>query len=335
MKGQKNITVCSRKASPNKLLMILLAKKGSFVSGEDISEELGITRSGVWKQVNSLRELGYNIESSTRLGYRIDKSPDLLMPEEIWSTTHLSFIGGTIYYSTTLDSTNEQAKRLAGEGAPHGTLILAEEQQKGRGRMGRDWISPKSGGIWLSIILRPNMAPYEAPKLTILSAVAVAEAIRKKTGLAAQIKWPNDILINGKKVCGILTELNTEIDVINHVVIGVGINVNNLAFPKDLKQKAASLKQIKSEHIDRTIILAGFLESFETLYQTAMNDGFEGIFQKWRSLCCNLGKHVNIIGRAESFNGIALDINNDGALLVRTQDGKVVQVISGDVSLDE
>jgi BirA family biotin operon repressor/biotin-[acetyl-CoA-carboxylase] ligase len=333
MKGEKDITICSEKASPNNILMILLAKKGDFVSGEDISVKLGITRSGVWKHINNLRELGYDIKSSTRLGYRIDKSPDMLIPEEIWSTTHLSFIGGTTYYFTTLDSTNEQAKRLAGRGSPHGTIVLAEEQQKGRGRMGRSWISPKWGGIFLSIILRPDMAPYEAPKLTIMTAVAVAEAIRNRTGLAALIKWPNDILIDEKKVCGILTEMNTEIDVINHVVIGVGINVNNLAFPKDLKQKAASLKQMKNEHINRIDILAGFLESFETLYQTAMNDGFEGIFQKWRSLCCNLGKHVNIIGRAESFSGIALDINNDGALLVRTEDGKVVKVLSGDVSL--
>ncbi len=333
MKGQKNITVCSKKDSPNKLLMILLAKKGNFVSGEDISEELGITRSGVWKQVKSLRELGYNIKSSTRLGYRIDKSPDLLLPEEIWAAGNLSFLGNTIYYSTTIDSTNEQSKRLAGEGAPHGTLVLAEEQRKGKGRIGRSWISPKSGGIWLSIILRPDMAPYEAPKLTILSAVAVAEAIRKKTGLAALIKWPNDILINGKKVCGILTEMNSEIDVINHVIIGVGINVNNHSFPDDLKQKAASLRQIKGENIDRIDILAGFLENFEILYQTAVNYGFEGIFQKWRSLCCNLGKHVNIIGRTESFSGVALDINNDGALLVRTEDEKIVQVISGDISL--
>ncbi|MGI6485111.1 MAG: biotin--[acetyl-CoA-carboxylase] ligase [Tepidanaerobacteraceae bacterium] len=332
METNKEFNICAKKTSPNIALVVLLSKKGGFVSGEEISEKLGITRSGVWKQVNILREMGYSITSSTKLGYRIDKSPDLLIPEEIWLKTNLSFLGNTIYYFTVLDSTNEYAKKVASEGAPHGALVVSEEQLKGRGRMGRKWISPKDGGLWFSSVLRPDFAPYEAPKLTILSAVAVAEAIRSETGLAAVIKWPNDVLIGGKKVCGILTELSSEIDVINHIIVGIGLNVNNV-IPKELAPGAVSLKQIKKEHIDRVGLFAALLKSFETYYETAMNDGFFTIFQKWRSLCCNLGKRVKVMGRSGSFCGTALDINDYGALLVETEGKKVVEVLSGDVSL--
>jgi len=333
MSAEKSIEIVRDKKEPDRLLMMLLAAKGGYVSGEEISRIFGVSRSAIWKQVNHLRQMGYDIDSSTRLGYRISESPDLMLPEEIWSKAELSFLGGRIYYYSCIDSTNTEAKKLAQQGAPHGTLVIAEEQTGGKGRLGRFWASQKGTGIWVSAILKPQLMPFEAPKLTILTAVAVAEAIRYRTGISAGIKWPNDILIEGKKVCGILMEMSAELDAVNFVVIGTGINVNNDFFPEEIKHKAISLKMAKGGKVNRTDIIAGFLERLEYNYETAMLQGFDAVFKKWRTLCCNLGKPVEIIAGNRSFTGIAMDIDEHGALMVKKDDGKVERVLSGDVSL--
>ena len=327
-----NISFDADKLKPNELLMLLLANKGTYLSGEDISKKFGITRSAVWKQINNLRNSGYIIKSSPRLGYCLNESPDLLLPEEIWSMCDLTILGSKIHYCSVTGSTNEDAKKLAQEGAPNGTLVIAEKQQKARGRMGRAWNSP-DGGLWFSMILRPHLAPMEAPKLTIMTAVAVAEAITRTTGIDAKIKWPNDILIDGKKACGILTEMSAEMDAINHVIIGIGINVNIDDFPKELKDKGISLKEIKGEEVSRIQVLSALLERFEHYYVKAETEGFQEIFESWRSLCINLGQKVKIMGKNESFEGTTLDIDESGALLVKTEDGEVIRVFSGDVSL--
>lgn len=328
----ENISSNSDRLKPNELLMLLLANKGTYLSGEDISKKFGITRSAIWKQINALRDIGYVIKSSPRLGYCLDESPDLLLPEEIWSTSDLTVLGSKICYYSITGSTNEDAKKLAREGVPDGTLVIAEKQHKARGRMGRAWNSP-DGGLWFSVILRPHFVPMDAPKLTIMTAVAVAEAIIQTTGIHAKIKWPNDILTDGKKVCGILTEMSAEMDAINYVIIGVGINVNNDDFPDELKGIGTSLKQIKGENINRLALLSALLKKLEYYYIKAENEGFHEVFEKWRSLCINLGKKVNITGKNGSFEGIAIDIDEFGALLVRTENGEVVRVLSGDVSL--
>ncbi|MFY9217381.1 MAG: biotin--[acetyl-CoA-carboxylase] ligase [Tepidanaerobacteraceae bacterium] len=328
----EGILLFIHKSEANQLLMLLLKNKGAYLSGEDISKRFGITRSAVWKQVNILRDMGYKIKSSPRLGYHLEESPDLLLPEEIWAMSELEVLGSRIYYRSVTESTNNDAKRLAQEGVPDGTLIVAERQQGGRGRMGRMWDSPE-GGIWLSVILRPALAPAEAPKLTIMSAVAVAEAIIQLTGISANIKWPNDILIDGKKVCGILTEMSAEMDLINHVIIGIGINVNNDNFPDELKDKSISLKQVKGDKINRVKLLASLLEKLEAYYVKAEREGFDEIFDRWRALCVNLDKRVRIIGKNESFEGTAMDIDSSGALLIKTLNGGVVKVLSGDVSI--
>lgn len=317
----------------NELLCILLSKKGEYVSGEELSEKFGVTRTSIWKKINNLREMGYEIESSTRLGYRILKSPDLLLPEEIKANSKPSFLANEIYYFTTTESTNDIAKKLANEGAGHGTLVLAEEQLGGKGRLGRKWVSPKGKGIWLSIILRPEILPKDASKLTLLTAVAATDAIIEKTGLAATIKWPNDILINDKKVSGVLTEMNGEMDLINYVVVGIGINVNNESFPGEIAKKATSLKIQKKEQVSRLDVLTCFLEIFEKYYDIAIKNGFEEILLRWKKLCCNLNKQVIIYSRKENFKGIAVDIDDDGALIVKKKDGEIVKVLSGDVSL--
>ncbi|HHW01518.1 MAG TPA: biotin--[acetyl-CoA-carboxylase] ligase [Thermoanaerobacterales bacterium] len=335
MPGQKNIEIVRERKNPDMLLMMMLAAKSGYVSGEELSRKFGVSRSAIWKQINHLRELGYELESSTRLGYRILKSPDLLFPEEIWSKADLSFLGDRIYYYSTIGSTNSEAKRIAQEGAPHGTLIIAEEQTKGKGRMGRSWTSPRGTGIWISIIMKPQMMPSEAPKLTILTAVAVAEAINEETNINAVIKWPNDILIQGKKVCGILTEMSAELDIVNYVVIGVGINVNNDTFPEEVKDRAISLKIAKGKTVDRLRVLACFLEKLEKHYAIAMSQGFEAVFDRWRKLCCNLGKPVEIVTKNGFFSGVAIDIDEHGALIVKKDDGNFEKLFSGDVSLKQ
>lgn len=328
----KDFSLAVEKSEANQLLMLLLKNKGSYLSGEDISKKFGITRSAIWKQVNVIRDMGYSIKSSPRLGYCLESSPDLLLPEEIWAVSKSQILGSKIFYRPVTESTNNDAKRLAQEGAPNGTLAIAERQQGGRGRMGREWNSPE-GGIWLSVVLRPELSPADAPKLTIMTAVAVADAIFQSAGICANIKWPNDILVDGKKVCGILTEMSAEMDAINYVIIGIGINVNNDNFPDELRDKSASLKQLKGVEVSRIRVLASLLEKLESYYLMAEREGFEKIFDRWRELCINLGKNVRIVGKNVSFEGTAIDIDSAGALLVKTSSGKIERVLSGDVSL--
>lgn len=333
MSAEKTIEIVRDKQNPDRLLTMMLQAESGYVSGEEISRKFGVSRSAIWKQVNHLREIGYEIEASTRLGYRILKSPDLMLPEEIWSKAKLSFLGDRIYYYSTIDSTNTQAKKLAQQGAPHGALVIADEQTGGKGRMGRAWLSPGGTGIWVSVILKPQLMPFDAPKLTILTAVAVAEAIRDKTGILAEIKWPNDILIEGKKVCGILTEMSAEVDAVNFVVIGIGINVNNDFFPEEIRNKAISLKMAGGEKVNRTDVIAGFLERLEYHYNVSMSQGFEPVFEKWRKLCLNLGKPVEIVAGSRVITGIALNIDEQGALMIKKNNGGIERVLSGEVSL--
>ncbi|MCF6095953.1 biotin--[acetyl-CoA-carboxylase] ligase [Thermovorax subterraneus] len=319
----------------NELLLLLLSKKGSYVSGEEISEKFGVSRTAIWKQVNHLRKLGYEIDSVPRVGYCLKKSPDLLLPEEIIQNSCLEFLARKIYYYPSIGSTNDEAKKLAQNGAPHGTLVIAEEQTGGKGRLGRRWVSPPREGIWLSIILRPSMEPYEAPRITITCAVAAAKAIRKVTGIDCRIKWPNDLLVEGKKVAGILTEMSADMDSINFVVVGIGINVNNADFPDEIKETATSLKLAYGKNVDRLKILTEFLLQFEELYRVLEERNFEKILEEWRKLSCNLGRRVRIIGKNFELEGIALDVDSDGALLIKTDGGKVERVLSADVSLRE
>lgn len=329
--GQKSYAV--DKEQPNRLLMLLLSAKNNYISGEEVSNKLGVTRSAIWKQVNNLRNRGYEIESSTKKGYRLVSSPDLLLPEEIWIRSHAKVFGRKIYYYTTIDSTNAEAKKLALNGALSGSLVVAEEQTKGKGRLGRAWVSPKGSSISASIILRPDIGPSEAPRFTLLAAVAVAEAVREKACVDAMIKWPNDILIEGKKVCGILTEMSSEPEVINYIIIGIGINVNNTRFPEELKDSATSLKLSVGKNIYRAEILAAILDKMEYYCESGFIARFNEMLKRWKELCCNFGKSVKIMGRKESFEGVAIDVDPFGALLIKKNDGEVVRVLSGDVTL--
>lgn len=317
------------------VLDLLRGAEGGFVSGEEIASRLGVSRTAVWKRIKELREAGYRIVSQPRCGYSLEESPDMLLPEEIGNGLGTRFIGKEIHYFDSVGSTNVESKKMAAQGAPEGTVLVAEEQGTGRGRMERSYFSPREKGIWFSVILRPAFLPGEAPKCTLLAAAAVAQAM-EKFGLRAGIKWPNDILHEGKKLVGILTEMSAEVDRINYIVIGTGINVNFAPedFPEDIRGIATSLAIMKGEKIPRVKFFQRVLESMEELYVMALEKGFAPILEIWKKYSITLGQEVHVIGVGEhaSFSGVAADIDEDGALLVDTPKGRQ-RVLAGDVSI--
>ena len=320
----------------SQILNLLKQSGNDFLSGEDLAERLNVSRTAIWKHINALRDSGYDIESVPRSGYRLINSPDLLSAEEISTALSTKILGSTIKYFTSTDSTNNQAKKLAMQGATDGTIVISEEQLGGRGRLSRMFFSPKYKGIWFSVILRPKFLPQEAPKCTLLAAVAIAKAIDEATGIKVGIKWPNDILYNGKKIVGILTEMNAEMDCVNYIVIGMGINVNITSdeMPDDIKETATSLNQIAKKDISRLKLLTSILNNLEELYLAVQERGFAPIFDEWRKYSITLNQHIKVIGvnDSETFEGVAVDIDNDGALLVKTN-GQIKRVLAGDVSI--
>lgn len=316
------------------ILELLRQNNGRYVSGEDISRGLDVSRTAVWKHIQALKNDGYAIESHSRLGYALRQTPDLLLPDEIKASLQTRDIGRNIFYFSDVGSTNNEAKKLAADGCPHGTIIVAEGQNTGRGRLARGWFSPSGKGIWLSVVLRPPFSPIEAPKCTLLAAVALTKAIREVTAVPCGIKWPNDILYHGKKLVGILTEMSAEMDAINYVVIGMGVNVNvdSTDFPPEVSDIATSLSLCSGQTVDRLRLLCAILRHLEEAYNTAVAHGFASILDDWRRLSITIGQAVNVIGPNEQYSGLAVDIDEDGALLVET-DGQVRKVIAGDVSI--
>mgnify|MGYP000986537667 CR=1 FL=1 len=314
------------------ILNVLKNEKGRYVSGEEISKELGISRTAVWKHINSLKEEGYEIDSRSRAGYMLLNVPDLLLPFEISEGLETKTIGREIYHLYETNSTNDEAKSLAANGGIEGTLVVAERQVKGKGRLGRLWISPQ-GGIWISIILRPEFQPFEAPKLTLAAALAVTRVLRDKTNLEAQIKWPNDIFINSKKVCGILTEMNAELDRIQYVVLGIGLNVNIdlKKFSEEIGESATSLIKELGRPVDRVKLLKSILTEIEEVYYFFLKKGFPPLCQEVKDLSYTLGRWVHLRQGDKVISGEAIDINEDGALILRTKERQVITVVSGDV----
>lgn len=317
-------------------ILALLRKAGKeYLSGEEIAGRLGVSRTAVWKHIKELREAGYEIKSRSRSGYTLEEVPDCLLPGEIKNGLKTQFIGKDIVFFEEVDSTNWIAKQLAAQGAAAGTVVVAETQGKGRGRLERPFFSPKGKGIWFSVVLRPHILPQEAPKCTLLAAVAVATAM-KRFGLRAEIKWPNDIMHEGRKVTGILTEMSAEIDRINYIVIGTGINVNieEEEFPEELRDKATSLAVMKGEPLSRVAFFQAVLEAFDELCLLLEAKGFSPIVARWREYAVTLGQDVHVIGvmGKDSFDGRAVDIDEEGALLVETACG-VRRVLAGDVSI--
>ncbi len=310
-------------------ILDFLKRKPDYVSGDQISHRLGITRQALWKHIQILKDAGYDIVAVPHLGYKLISSPDRLVPFEVTRELNTKFIGKKIYYFGTVSSSMDVAWQLGIKGSSEGTVVIAESQTKGRGRLGRNWFSPKYKGIYLSLILRPKILPNQMPLLTLMSAVSICEAIREKTGLTCQIKWPNDILIHHKKLGGILTELNAETDLSHFVVIGVGLNVNN--DKKTLLAGATSLKEQKKEEVNRLDLLQEILRKIEENYFVFQKKGGKPIIDKWRDWNITLGRRVRVVCQKQHIEGEALDIDIDGGLLIRNDSGLTQKVMTGDV----
>lgn len=318
------------------IIKLLKSSKNEFISGEYISQNLGVSRAAIWKYMNALKEEGYIIDSVSKKGYKLISSPDLLTYIEIEEYLNTKYIGRNIEHFHEIDSTNTKAKELARNGAPEGTLVLSEYQSAGRGRLGRNWSSPKNKGIWMSLILRPNIDPIYASKTTLIGAAAVHNALKALDINDVKIKWPNDLLLNKKKVCGILTEMSGELNQINYIIMGIGINVNveEEEFPKELSPIATSLKIESRKYVDRKVLLAHILNNFEKLYDDFIrNNSLESTLNICRNNSILLGKEIQCINRNEVFTAKALDLNEEGELVVELEDGSIKNIISGEVSI--
>jgi BirA family biotin operon repressor/biotin-[acetyl-CoA-carboxylase] ligase len=311
---------------------MLKENKNKFVSGQQLCNKLNISRTAVWKYINELKNNGYMIESQHKSGYMLINEPDIIDYIEISPFLKTDFIGKNYIHLESISSTNDYAKEIASK-SENGTIVVSEEQTSGRGRLGRKWVSEKGQGLWMSIILKPELTPQSSVKLTQVAAVSVVNAIIETIELNASIKWPNDIIINGKKICGILTEMNAELDRVNYVIVGIGLNVNMNKFPDDLKNKATSLFIETGKKIDRKKLTALIINNFEKYYNIFLKEGFEPI----RTLCLKhsvtIGSEVRVISGKNEFYGKAVDIDNDGNLIVEIGDGSRKAVISGDVSV--
>ncbi|MFD0768511.1 biotin--[acetyl-CoA-carboxylase] ligase [Bacillus sp. CGMCC 1.60114] len=317
------------------LLEIFSEANGEFLSGQTISEKLGCSRTAVWKHMESLREEGYELEAVRRLGYRIASKPDKVTANEIQLGLQTEFLGRTVYFEESVTSTQQIAARLAYEGAAEGTVVVAEEQTAGRGRLSRKWYSPKGTGIWMSIILRPTVPIHQAPQLTLLAAVSVAQAIEKCTNLSVGIKWPNDILINGKKVVGILTEMQADPDKINAVIIGIGINVNQKQehFAEEIQHIATSLAIEAEKTIVRAELMQQIFLQMEKLYKEYLDRGFSVIKLLWESYAVSIGKEITARTMTNTITGIAKGITADGVLILEDHEGVVHHIHSADIEI--
>ena len=316
------------------ILRLLRQAGDHYISGEEIAEGLGVSRTAVWKHIKELRRLGYDIVSQAHSGYRLEKAPDLLTPEEVAPLLKTKTIGRHLLYQEETRSTNEDAKAAAAQGAPDGTVVLTEFQGTGHGRLSRGWFCPKGKGILFSVLLRPQrILPQDAPKYTLLAAVAVVRACRARRHEVG-IKWPHDVLAAGKKLVGILTEMSAEMERIHYIIIGIGINVNieAAAFAPELRETATSLALLAGKPLDRRALLADILCEMERLTAGVQAQGFAPVLDEWRRLSLTLGQEVRVFGVAETFTGRAVDIDADGALLVDTGEGRR-RVLAGDVSI--
>ena len=310
-------------------ILRLLKESEGYVSGQQLCEQFQVSRTAVWKVVDQLKKEGYEIEAVPRKGYRLVESPDVLSEAELESLRSTKWAGKSIFVFKETDSTNIQAKAGGEKGEPHGTLYVAESQSAGRGRRGRRWESPAGESIYMSLLLRPEFPPVKAPMLTLVMALAVARALREQTGVDVQIKWPNDLVVQGRKICGILTEMS-----IDYVVIGIGINVNQNEFPEELKDCASSLKMETGRRFRRSHLIAAVMEHFEMYYEQFLQEGsIAGLRKEYNELLVNKDRQVKILEPGNHYEAYALGINDTGELIVEKEDGSVQNIFAGEVSV--
>ncbi len=318
----------------DQILLLLEEGEGNWVSTEALCKRITVTRSSLSKYISLLKKDGYRIESSRRRGYLLQEASDLLVPRRIREGLVTRVFGRKeILYFTETDSTNIRAKDIAARGASEGTIVLSEKQTKGRGRKARNWFSPPRDGIYLSLILRPKIAPREAPRITLLTAVAIAETLLSMSGLEIAIKWPNDILANGKKLAGILTEMSTKGERINYVVAGLGLNVHTPRFPDEIQGKATSILMETGKQFPRVALAQEYLKWHEDYYGVLQSIGFEPIRRRWKELANIVGQRVTVETIDTEYSGEVQDIDNDGALILKDKTGRSHRIIFGDVTL--
>ena len=308
------------------------------VSGAELAEQLAISRAAVWARIEELRRVGFDIEAGPHFGYRLVEEPDALLADDLIARLgSVKIVGRDIQVFEQTTSTNDVVEKLARDGVREGAVVFAESQTKGRGRLGRVWMSPARMGLWFSVLLRPELQPQETTQLTVISATALRRAVKTVTGLAADIKWPNDLLLAGKKTAGILTEMSAELDRVRHVILGIGVDVNLAtdAFPPELRKIATSLKAESGRHISRAELAVEILRELDADYVRVRAGQFSQIADEWEAACVTIGKNVTVHVGDRHFRGRAESLDEDGALLVRTEHGHLERVIGGDVMLEK
>jgi BirA family biotin operon repressor/biotin-[acetyl-CoA-carboxylase] ligase len=320
-------------------ILAALGRAGSaHVSGHDLAATLGLSRNAEWKQIQALREGGYEIEGSHARGYRLLARPDRLSADALSGHLRTTWLGRNLVCHESTGSTNDDAAALARAGAVEGTVVVADAQTAGRGRLGRDWVSRPAANLYASIVLRPRIAPAQAPQLSLVAGVAVADALEGH-GVEPTIKWPNDVLLGGRKVCGVLTEIEAEADLVGWVVVGIGVNLNAgpQDFPEDLRDKAVSLQMATGDAVDRARFAAALLASFERSYEVFRSGGFASLRDAWMRRASMVGRRIEVAGPTGSQTGICVGIDSDGALLLKEEGGAAGgatrRIIAGDVSV--
>lgn len=312
----------------------LLKEKKDYVSGQDICALLGVSRTAVWKNINALKNMGYVIDSVNNRGYMLISEPDLLSAEGISSYLCTEWLGQNIIYQEEMESSNVRAKQIGEMNGENGTVVVTDCQTAGRGRRGKTWISPKGVNIYFSILLRPELLAQKASMITLIAAMALADAVKKETDLMVQIKWPNDVIVNGKKISGILTESSTDMEYVNYVVVGIGVNCNQKQFENEIKDVASSLALEGCQDINRNQLLAMFLQSFELYYSKFLEkEDLSGLKDEYNSMLVNCGRQVRIIEKNQERIFKAVGIDDTGALIVEDENGKEQTIISGEVSV--
>ena len=316
-----------------KKILDILLNADDFISGQEISEKLGVSRQAVWKAINALKEKGYEIQSVTNRGYRLVSSPNYLNESSLKSLLYNKIIGKNLIVLDSVDSTNDYLKKLGNEGCENGTVVAAREQTKGKGRLGRTWQSKKDDGIAFSVLLRPNVAPSEVSAITPLAGLAVCKAIREYTKLDCVIKWPNDIIVGRKKLVGILTEMSAEFDAVEYVITGIGINVDHTSFPEEIAFKATSLLLETGRHVDKNEFLACVLEHIENEFVKNNLELTSTALSEYTDLCATLGRSVTFQRGTRRISGMAVGVSEHGELKVMMSDGTICLVNSGEVTV--
>ena len=315
-------------------ILKMLRETDGYISGQELCNKFGVSRTAIWKVMKQLKEAGYNIEAQQNKGYHIVSAPDVMDAAELKSIWKPKWVGCEILYFDSIDSTNTKAQELAEKGYPSGTLVVADKQIAGKGRRGRNWESPSGCGIFMTLMLKPDINPNNASMLTLVSALAVAKALADITGKDAKIKWPNDIVIDGRKVCGILTEMSAQFDYINNIVIGIGINVNNSSFPEEISATASSLSLLSGgKKYRRAEIIEKIMEYFEKYYSIFLEtEDLSALVNEYDAMLVNMKRQVKVLDPKEPFEGTAMGITKTGELIVDTWESRKL-VSSGEVSV--